>query len=625
MTDTTESYPSLPPSPLVPNGILFPSSKHEPPPYIRTSFSSGYIRSNSTHALASAPSPIVTSPSTPSLRRHSQSRGHRHTQSLNAQAIPPPLPLPKDHVDAGYHSNKEDSDDRADTLIRQWRLKRSESMSPHSPDKKLNASPLPDNPKLWTPSQLAQYLLTALRFKVSKSSEAIIVPKPVAQDIANFVVKCKLNGRVFLRLAEKDIEELGVNQLWRSALLSSSLELRKNLLKGRIWGFGPEEDAVINARSPHDHGRRVPSTVLEREEPSSRTSALASPVHSSSHWSDYVGNQPEGYLSRSSSVLSFGSDRSSQYVARSRVHSTSSVASSGIGRVQEMVRNLERSQNALHIEVNQMNETPGIPSGEMASKGEEDQEADAAGNNTVIVSEPEGLEPRPSDEHTLFHATLDPVVTAPAESPVTSQSSSTSESVLIETPPLLPAADSPTIPQQDSIPSFHDPGDTKWVAPNEEPTIEALLQEEGGIQEGRCRTTSWGANAWEADFPGGTSRRVPTSAPITRAGPKSSVDDVVAQGETVVVSRAIWNDLCRRLDETERRLAVLEKQEAERNQGKESLSQETIDDRDGPKSSSPGGLSPVTLPPYLLIVGVGVCALVAHLVLGRVVGRRPRL
>ncbi|KAG8789983.1 hypothetical protein FRC12_013038 [Ceratobasidium sp. 428] len=619
MTDTTDSYPPLPSSPAVATGVIFPTPKFEHPPYIRTSFSSGYIRSNSTHVVNFAPSVITTSPSTPGLRRHSQSRGHKHTQSLNAQSIPPPLPLPKDDVDMGYNSNKEDSDDRAEAVIRQWRLKRSESMSPRSAADKELAVFLPDNPKLWTPAQLAQYLLTALRFKGSKSSEAIIVSKPVAQEIANFVVKCKLNGRVFLRLAEKDIEELGVNQLWRSALLSSSLELRKSLLKGRIWGFGPEEDDA-SAGSLHEQGRRVPSTVLEREEPSSWASTPASPVYMSSHRFEYASNPPEGYLSRSSSVLSFESDRSSNYAARPRAQSTSSIASSGVGRVQEIVRNLERSQNALDIEVSQFNEDLDLTSGEVASE-REDQEVNPTGNNTVVIDEPEGLA-HPGDPLVLSRATIHLVVADPADSPVASQSSTTSKSALIETPPLHPPADLPTIPQPGSVLSLHNPGKAKWVTLNEEPTIEALLQGEGGIREERLHTTSWGAHAWEADFPGGTSRRVPTSAPITRASPKSSASNMT-QGETVVVPRPVWDDLCRRLDETERRLGVLEKREAGQKQGTESLSQDTADNRDEPKPS-PEGLSSATLSPYLLIVGAGVCALVAQFVLGRMAGRRSQ-
>lgn len=222
MADMFETYPPLPPSPHT--SPPAPSSS-ERAPYIRTSFSSGYVRSKSTQAILPDTSPVVTSPSTPGIRRHSQSRGHRHTKSLNAQAIPPPLPLPKEHTDSGYMSNKENSDDRAETVIRQWRLKRSET-DPGQLDKRADKSSLlpslpvsiplayktrfdtgmQENPKLWTPAQLSQYLLTALRFKGNKSME-VSVPKPVAQDIANFVVKYKLNGRAFLRLEDKDIEE----------------------------------------------------------------------------------------------------------------------------------------------------------------------------------------------------------------------------------------------------------------------------------------------------------------------------------------------------------------------------------------------------------------------------------
>ncbi|KAG8740728.1 hypothetical protein FRC10_003933 [Ceratobasidium sp. 414] len=487
-----------------------------------------------------------------------------------------------------------------------------------SADEELTAPSLPDNPKLWTPSQLAKYLLTALRFNGSKSSEAILVPKPVAQDIANFVIKCKLNGRVFLRLAEKDMEELGVNQLWRTALLSSSLELRKSLLKGRIWGFGPEEGVSVGFT--REHGRRVPSIVLEREESSSRISTPTSSICVPSPRPEDSGDQSEGYLSRSSSVLSFESDRSvknaaSLRVARSRAQSTSSVSSSGVGRVQGMVRSLERRRTSPDVELGQLNQDLGLVSGKMTPGSREDWEADAAGDNTIIVCEPAEL------GHTLFHAILDPALVEPIDSPVTSQSSRASESALIETPPLPPSVDLPTIPQQGSIPP-HDLGETKWATPSEEPTLEALLREEGGVQEERLRATSWGAKAWEVDFPGGTSRRVPAGAPITRTSTESLA---MIQGEVIVVPRAVWDGLCRRLDEAERRLASLEKQEAERKQGTESSSQNAIDDHDEPKSSSSAGLSPVTLPPYLVIVGVGVCALVAQFVLGRMVGRRSRI
>lgn len=417
---------------------------------------------------------------------------------------------------------------------------------------------------------------------------------------------------------------LGVNKLWRAALLSSSLELRKSLLKGRIWGFGPEEDNVfISTRFTHESGRRVPSTVLEREEPT-----LLAPATSPAcplGWSRDSGDHFEGHLSRSSSVLSFESDTSlkhatSPHPARSRALSTSSAASSGVGRVREIIRNLERDRNALNIEVGQSNEDPCLASDEMTSESEDDQGVDAAGNSTIIVHESEDLA-----HSNAFHETLESMGARPTGSPVTSQSSNTNETTLIETTPLLPSVDLPTIPQRahSSISLLRDPGESKWATLNEEPTIEALLREEGGIQEERPRATSWGAEAWEVDFPGGTSRRVPVSASIAHAGSKSPMDN--AQGELIVVARAVWDNLSRRLDETERRLAILEKEEAKGKQGAEIPSQNIAGDLDESKASASRGLLPVTLPPYLVVVGVGVCALVAQFVLGRVVGRRSRL
>lgn len=63
---------------------------------------------------------------------------------------------------------------------------------------------LPTNPKLWTPSQLSSYLTTALRLR---SGEAMLLPLPVARDIAAFVKESKINGRLFLRLCEQDLDQ----------------------------------------------------------------------------------------------------------------------------------------------------------------------------------------------------------------------------------------------------------------------------------------------------------------------------------------------------------------------------------------------------------------------------------
>lgn len=68
------------------------------------------------------------------------------------------------------------------------------------------------------------------------------LPLPVARDIATFVKESKINGRLFLRLCEQDLDQMGVNKLWKDALLTSSRNLRRNVLKGKIWAATSEGD-----------------------------------------------------------------------------------------------------------------------------------------------------------------------------------------------------------------------------------------------------------------------------------------------------------------------------------------------------------------------------------------------
>ncbi|CAE6431760.1 unnamed protein product [Rhizoctonia solani] len=624
--DTFETYPPLPPSPTTPYVPL----SSERAPYIRTSFSSGYVNSQSTRAIVPETSPAIVSPSAPGLRRHSQSRGHMHSKSMNTKEVPPPLPLPKEAADTGYTSNNEYSDNQTEAAIRQWRMKRSQTdpgLFGRSVERTESLPSLPDNPRIWTPSQLAQYLLTALRFK---SSEAVPVPKPVAQDIANFVIKHKLNGRVFLRLQDSDIEEMGINQLWRTALMASSLELRKSLLKGRIWGFGFDNSLHEPfIRATPEHGRRVPSTVLERDETHPRDPAAPSyECLPSPKSQDFSILRSGGYMSPSSSTLSFDSDASnyipSRRSTRPRAESTSSVASSSAGRVREIVRNLERAASSSE-DIIPGNEHAGFASGEMNWDSDEDREPALVGNDTTIdhrTDRPTKNEVIPPQ---LSGAELNGVAINGSSSSETSRAS-TSE--LISTPPHPSFMNFLAFAQSGgpSIPLGKDFSDSEAKgALAEEPTIKVLLEEEGDPCEERPRATSWGAKAWEEEFPGGTSRRVPATIEIPKTSAEPLANTEPGQEEMIMVPRSIWENLCRRLDSTERRIALLEMQEAKRRGQVELLAGGNFsDDHNNPKIQLPGGLSEVTLSPYLVIIGVGVCALVAEYVFGHVVGRRPR-
>lgn len=60
---------------------------------------------------------------------------------------------------------------------------------------------LPDDPRIWSPSQLSTYLASSLRVTSGD------LPPLVAQDIAIFVRAQKITGKKFLRLTEGDLDE----------------------------------------------------------------------------------------------------------------------------------------------------------------------------------------------------------------------------------------------------------------------------------------------------------------------------------------------------------------------------------------------------------------------------------
>lgn len=246
------------PQPPTPKRERVNSNDH---PYaIKTTSTALLTRSNSTGnrpQSAHSYTPISPSPSSPSMKGY-----HRATRSLsNASAsdLPKPLPMPPSPGTPVRFANGAGGGDTSDS---ETGIRRSSTLPMLSSSPADGESPsvakllaLPENPKLWTPSHLANYLTSTLRFKQDAN-----LPDRIAQDLSHFVYEHKLTGRVFLRLTETDLNDMGVNPLWRDALLTSSRSLRKRVLQGRIWGFGsPVADAEMK------RARRFPSTVDESE------------------------------------------------------------------------------------------------------------------------------------------------------------------------------------------------------------------------------------------------------------------------------------------------------------------------------------------------------------------------
>ncbi|KAI0763316.1 hypothetical protein BD413DRAFT_211684 [Trametes elegans] len=255
---TTRTLPTPPPASS--HSLASPNKKDlalkpNPHPYaIRTTSSGLLTRSNSSGYNAKAIRHYYVPPP-PNPIRSDSSKGHRPTKSLNSMSESPtresPRPLPKPPAldipsviqNGSSHGGYVSADEMSAQPRR--RPRRSETMPIISlPTAGLLAPPpsieqLPENPKLWTPSQLAIYLTSALRVTSGNKPgeiESIGLPPLVAKDIASFVRSARIGGRTFLRMNEEDLEALGMNKKWRQALLAALRNLRQDVLKGRIWG-----------------------------------------------------------------------------------------------------------------------------------------------------------------------------------------------------------------------------------------------------------------------------------------------------------------------------------------------------------------------------------------------------
>ncbi|KAI0353692.1 hypothetical protein OH77DRAFT_1482995 [Trametes cingulata] len=253
------STPALTPPPAVPSFPLSSTAKDSalkpnPHPYaIKTTSTALLTRSNTSGYNVNATRHYYV-PLSPSATRSDSTKGHRATKSLNSMAesptreaprplpIPPALDIPVDRRNGSGSSGYVSADEAS---IPRRRPRRSETLPiiPLPTSGLLTPAPsiedLPDNPKLWTPSQLATYLTTALRVTSGGKpgeAESIGLPPLVAKDIAAFVKSARIGGRTFLRMNEEDLEALGMNKKWRQALLAALRNLRQNVLKGRIWG-----------------------------------------------------------------------------------------------------------------------------------------------------------------------------------------------------------------------------------------------------------------------------------------------------------------------------------------------------------------------------------------------------
>ncbi|TDL25558.1 hypothetical protein BD410DRAFT_826222 [Rickenella mellea] len=266
MSTSTSPFPILPPDGH--RGGNQPSPSHNHHPYaIKTTSTALLTRSNTTSQNSQNPHYYIpSSPSPSSKHRFSKSETSIDIANAAFSSGPRPLPVPPNLTDQREPTTPESRPKfwrtRAETLPAT--TSPSQVSTPMTPSGELDN--LPSNPRAWTTSQLASYLVTALRVR---SGETHPLPHQVTRDIAAFVKEARLTGRTFLRLSESDLEQMGVNNLWRTALLDAARNLRQNVLKGRIWGFNDEAPQTPPKKSPfsNSHYNSSSSSIDEEDEP----------------------------------------------------------------------------------------------------------------------------------------------------------------------------------------------------------------------------------------------------------------------------------------------------------------------------------------------------------------------
>ncbi|KAH8984370.1 hypothetical protein EDB86DRAFT_2963342 [Lactarius hatsudake] len=240
------AIPSASPLPLGSSKKHDPALKPNPHPYaIKTTHTGVLSRSNSSgHNTPSRYfyTPPAGSPLRSPTKPKPEHRGHRHSASLAGEL---PLPLPSPLASPAYSQRSQSEDDlslrrqRADTLPTYLANTDGVSAEPEED--------LPHNPKAWTPSQLSVYLTAALRVRSGAR-----LPERVARDITSWVRREAVTGRSFLRWTDEDLKALGVNTLWRGALLAAARNLRQNMLRGRLWGTPTSEPDQEEIGAPLD-------------------------------------------------------------------------------------------------------------------------------------------------------------------------------------------------------------------------------------------------------------------------------------------------------------------------------------------------------------------------------------
>ncbi|KAK9900218.1 hypothetical protein P389DRAFT_187279 [Cystobasidium minutum MCA 4210] len=157
-------------------------------------------------------------------------------------------------------------------------------------------SELPADPKVWTPSQLSIYLSHMLR----------LTPRPVISDVMKFVVQRGLTGKRFLRLRNQDLIEMGINVNWCRVLSTARERLRRECLRGRIFGFTVQPAGSEGTSILQEEGEEEDIDSLFLKLPASSSTSSLNQEWNKNSWRRNEGKKSRGRVKGIAQVFESG-------------------------------------------------------------------------------------------------------------------------------------------------------------------------------------------------------------------------------------------------------------------------------------------------------------------------------
>lgn len=172
-----------------------------------------------------------------------------------------------------------------------------------------------------------------------------LTPRPVIADVMKFVVQRGLTGKRFLRLRNQDLIERGININWCRVLSTARERLRRECLRGRIFGFTVQDTnaSITPSAQEAEEGEETIESLFLRLPTSASATSLNQEWNKNS-WRRTEGKKSRGRVKGIAKVFEDGTNDTPDELGRRR--SLSSMREAELDEVSRIRRNRQESTDS---------------------------------------------------------------------------------------------------------------------------------------------------------------------------------------------------------------------------------------------------------------------------------------